>query len=82
MPYKDIQVDHVYFIALKEYYRGVGTNTKFILTAERNLQDLFYARYKPPHIWWYRFEVRIANAFSVSDKDAGGQVHIDEMNLR
>ena len=66
MPYKDIHVDHVDFMALKEYYEGVGAKTKSILTAERNLQDLFYARDKSPHIWWYRFEVRIKNAFYVN----------------
>ena len=82
MPYKGIHVDHIDFIALKEYYKGVGANTKSILTADFNFQDIFYARDNPPHILWYRFEIRITNAFSVIAKDARGQVHMDEMKLK
>ena len=37
-------------MALKEYYKGVRVNAKYILTAERDIQDLFYSREKPPNM--------------------------------
>ena len=33
-------------------------------------------------MWWDEFEVRLTNAFALVDKDAGRQVHTDEMKLR
>ena len=54
-PYKDSSDIRVNFMALKEYYEGVGANAKSIPTAERNLQDLFYSGEDTPHIWWDGF---------------------------
>ena len=82
LTYKDSSDRRVDFMALQEYYKGVGANYKSILTSERDLQDLFYSGEKPPHMWWDRFEVRITNVFSVIDKDLGRQAHTDEMKLR
>ena len=76
-PYKDSSDVHINFMAIKECYEGVDYNAKSILTAERNLQDIFYSVEKPPHMWWSIFEVRITNAFAVIDKDAGIQVHMN-----
>ena len=52
IPYKSRYGGRVNFIALKEYYEGVGANDKSTLTDERDIQDLFYSRKKPPHMWW------------------------------
>ena len=82
LPYKDSSDGRVDFLALQEFYEGVGANAKAILAAERDLQELFYGGEKPPHMWWDRFEVRLTNAFAIIDKDAGRQVHTDEMKLR
>ena len=39
--YKESSGGRVDFMALKEYYKGVRDNAKSILTAERDVQDLF-----------------------------------------
>ena len=70
------------FNALVEFYEGVGANAKATLAAETNIQDMFYAGEKPPHMWWDEFDVRLTNAFAIVDKDAGRQVHTDEIKLR
>ena len=36
---------------------------------------------KKSHIWWDRFEIHLTNAFSILDRNAGCQVHTDEMKL-
>ena len=82
LTYKDSSDRRVDFMALQEYYKGVGANYKSILTSERDLQDLFYSGEKPPHMWWDRFEVRITNMFTIIDKDAGRKVHTDEIKIR
>ena len=33
-------------------------------------------------MWWDEFKIRLTNAFAVVDKEAGRQVHTDEMKLR
>ncbi|MCP4745298.1 MAG: hypothetical protein GY874_04025, partial [Desulfobacteraceae bacterium] len=82
LPHKDLNDGRIDFMTLKEFYEGVGANAKATLKAETDLQDLFYAGEKKPHMWWDEFEVRLTNAFAVVDKDAGRQVHTDEMRLR
>ena len=52
IPNKSRSDGRVNFMALKEYYEGVGANEKSTLTDERDIQDLFYSREKPPHMWW------------------------------
>ena len=37
---------------------------------------------KKPHMWWDEFEARLINAFATIDKEAGRQVHINDMKLR
>ena len=82
LPHKDLNNGRVDYMALKEFYEGVGANAKATLKAETDLQDLFYAGEKKPHMWWDEFEVRLTNAFALVDKEAGRQVHTDEMRLR
>ena len=82
LPYKDAANGRLDFTALKEFYEGVGANSKAVLQAERDLQSLFYLGEKKPHMWWDEFEVRLTNAFAILDKDAGRQVHTDDMKLR
>ena len=82
LPYKDQNNGRVDFNALVEFYEGVAANAKATLAAETDVQDMFYAGEKPPHMWWDEFEVRLTNAFVIVDKDAGRQVHTDEMKLR
>ena len=82
LPYKDQNDERVDYNALVEFYEGVGANAKATLAAETDIQEMFYAGEKPPHMWWDEFEVRLTNAFAIVDKDAGRQVHTDEMKLR
>ena len=80
--YKDSSGVRVDFMALKEYYKVVRDNAKSILTSERDVQDLFQSREKPPHMWWYQFKVRIKNVLAVIDKNIGRLVHTYHMKLR
>ena len=82
LPFKDDNNGRLDFITLRGFYEGVGANARATLSAEADLQDMFYAGAKPPHIWWDEFEIRLTNAFAVVDKEAGRQVHMDEMKFR
>ena len=82
LPYKDQANGRVDFIALRDYYEGVGANSRAILAAEQDISDLFYLGEKKPHMWWDEFEVRLINAFAIVDKNAGRRVHTDDMKLR
>ena len=82
LPFKDDNNGRLDFIALRDFYEGVGANARATLSAEADLQDMFYAGEKPPQMWWDEFEIRLTNAFTVADKEAGRQVHMDEMKLR
>ena len=82
LPHKDANNGRIDFMALKAFYEGVGANAKATLKAETDLQELFYAGEKKPHMWWDEFEVRLTNAFALVNKDAGRQVHTDEMKLQ
>ena len=55
---------------------------KPVLAAEGDLPYLFYGAKSISHMWWYRFDIRLNNAFAVLDKNACCQVHTYEMNLR
>ena len=68
--------------ALKDHYEGVGANAKDIIKAEGDVQNLFYAGEKKPHMWWEEFETRLTVAFSTIDRTEGRQVHSDIAKLR
>ena len=82
MTYKDNANDWKNFLALKYFYEGVGANSKAVLAAENNIQELFYAGKNKPHMWWDKFEISLANVFAIVDKDAGRQVHTDKLKPR
>ena len=69
------------FLDFKDFYEGVEENAKAVLSAKNNIQELFYAGEKKPHMWWDEFEIRLSNAFAIVDKDAGRKVHTDELIL-
>ena len=81
LPHKDLNNGKIDFAALKEFHEGVSANAKATLKAVADLQYLFYVGEKKPQMWWDKFEVRLTNAFALVDKDAGRQVHTDEMRL-
>ena len=66
------------FLALKDFYEGVGVNSKAVLEAERDIQELYYEGETKPHMWWDEFEISLTDAFWIVDKDAGRQVHTDK----
>ena len=82
LPFKDDNNGRMDFIALRDFYEGVGVNARATLSTEADLQDMFYAGEKPPHMWWDKFEIRLTNTFAVVDKEAGRQVLTDEMKVR
>ena len=69
------------FLALEYLYGGVRKNSKAVLAAKNNIQDLFYAVKNKPHMWWNEFEIRMTNKFEIFNKDSGHQVHIDKLKL-
>ena len=82
LPHKDTSNGRIDCNALKEYYEGVGANAKAVLSAEADIQDMYYSGEKKPMMWWDEFEVRLTNAFAAIDKEANRVVHTDEMKLR
>ena len=50
LPHKDSNNCRIDYNALKEFYEGVGANAKATLEAETDLQELFYAGEKAPHV--------------------------------
>ena len=68
-------------LAPKYFYEGVGLNANSILAAENDIQELFYAVEKKPHMWWDEFDIRLTHSFAISNKDAGRQVHTDKLKL-
>ena len=58
LPFKDQSNGRVDFMALKDYYEGVGANSKLLHSAEKDIQDLFYLGEKKPHMWWDEFETQ------------------------
>ena len=81
-PHKDNANGREYLLDLKDFYEGVGANSKAILSADNNIQEVYYAGKKKPHMWWDEFEIRMTNAFAIDDKDVGSQVHTDKSKLR
>ena len=81
LPHKGVVNGRVYYLAIKELYKWVGTNAKAVLAAESDLQDLFYECEKKPHMWWDIFGIHLNNTFAVLDKNTGRQFHTDEMKL-
>ena len=55
---------------------------KFVLTAEKDIQEIFYGGEKLPHLWWDKFEVKLTNAFEVIDKNVDHQFHTVVKKLR
>ena len=42
----------LYFVALKNHYKGVGVHAINIVQADKALRDIFYSGDKKPHMWW------------------------------
>ena len=56
LPYKDDNNSRSDFMALKEFYEGVGANTKATtLAVEADIQDMLFTGEKLPHVWWDEF---------------------------
>ena len=66
---------------LKDFYEGLGANTKAVLESEKYIQELYYADEKKPYRRWDEFEIRLINSFEIVDTDSGRQVHTDESKL-
>ena len=81
-PYNDNVNVQEEFLALKDFYKGVGTNSKATISADNDIQELFYTGEKKPHVWWDESEIRLNNSFAIIDKDAGRQIHTNESKLR
>ena len=67
---------------LKDLYKGVGVNSKAVLAAENNVQELFYTGKKNTHMYWDELEIRLTNAFLIVNRESVRQVHTDESKLR
>ena len=70
------------YFALKQHYEGVGAHAKALVEAENDIQSLFYAGEKKPHMWWEEFETRLITAFVVVEKHEGREVYSDSSKLR
>eukprot|EP00978_Attheya_sp_CCMP212_P011988 scaffold29703_cov31-Attheya_sp.AAC.1 len=66
----------------RDHYEGIGVHAVNITKADNDLQTLFYAGEKPPHMWWEEFEKRLTNAFTTYVKKEGRVVHSEDMKLR
>ena len=82
MPYLPENNGRKDYFALKEHYEGVGAHAKALLAAENDIQSLFYAGEKKPHIWWEEFETRLVTALAVVDKYESREVYSDSSKLR
>jgi hypothetical protein len=63
------------FKRLMEHYEGVGIHAIDIREANEVIRSLFYAREKPPHMWWAEFEKCLTRAFNANVKREGRIVH-------
>ena len=77
LPHKGVVNGRVYYLAIKELYKWVGTNAKAVLAAESDLQDLFYEGENKSHKWWDKFDIRLNIYFAVLDNNTSGRVHTD-----
>ena len=53
-----------------------------MLTAEKDIQYIFYRGGNPPHMWWDKFEVKSTNNLVGIDKTAGRQFNTDVIKMR
>ena len=81
LPHEDNENEREEFLALKDFYEGVVENVKVVLAAEKDIQELYYAGKKKPHMWWDKFDIRLTNAFYIFDKEAGRQVRTGKSKL-
>ena len=70
------------FQVLKDFYEGVGANSKDVIEAEADIKNLYYSGEKRPSMWWDQFESKLTNAFAILDKHAGRPLYPDVMRLR
>ena len=70
------------FIALNNYYEGVGVHAIDIVKADNIIQDLFYSGKKMPHRWWDEFKRQLTDAFNTYDWHKKHSVHSDNQKLR
>ncbi len=52
-----------------------------IREANEIIKNLFYAREKPPHMWWSEFEKQLTRAFNAYVNRKGRIVHSDSMKI-
>eukprot|EP00978_Attheya_sp_CCMP212_P000984 scaffold2058_cov57-Attheya_sp.AAC.1 len=64
------------------HYKGIGVYAVDITKADNDLQTLFYAGEKPPHMWWEEFEKRLTRVFTTYVKKEARVVHSEDMKLR
>lgn len=70
------------FIALKEYYKGVGINAADVIHTEKILETLFYSGEKKPYMWWDKFEHELTSLFNTIDQKERRQIYSNSMKLR
>ena len=51
IPHKDADDGRVDYFSLQEFYEGVGSNAKTVLTDKKEIQELFYEGENPPQMW-------------------------------
>ena len=82
LPHMALANGRVDYKALKDQYKGVWANARAIVKAEDDLQNMFYAGERKPHMWLEEFETRLPIAFADVNKHENWQVHCDESKLR
>ena len=70
------------WLSLKLHYEGQGLYSNDIMTAEKDLNTMYYLGEKKPTMWWLEFERRLNNAFNVYVRIEKREVHSDNMKLR
>jgi hypothetical protein len=70
------------WLALKVHYEGQGLYSNDIMTAEKDINTMYYLGEKKPTMWWLEFERRLNNAFNVYVRIEKREVHSDNMKLR
>lgn len=69
LPFQAQKDDRANFQTLKEHYEGVGTNARALVTAEENINNLFYSGEKKPTMWWEEFKTRLTVSYATVDKN-------------
>lgn len=71
------------FLALREYYEGVGFHAKEITKAEQVLKSFYYnGERRDRGMTWDKFEKDLNHAFAVVDRHEGREVYSDARKLR